>query len=284
VERSARCQVRINEERLGMTVDRTVQREGDHFSVPLTVAFGNGRRWSAAAGMEYLSVSRREQEDWKFSDTSFGGTHYESEESASGITGTAALALHPVEPLQLGFVYRMPRDITGSRAVRVEEEKIGGFDVKLSYPERWGAGAALRLADRLTVAADLVYEAWSDFRHVGAGAAVDAATDDTWNWGVGVERQGGRLLGLRSPRLGYRRSTLPATGFGENRVREQTFSLGGGWVTGEGRALIDVSLELALRGNEDDHGARERVFRLGFSLTGREPWKEPSRRGPWWNR
>lgn len=297
VERSTRGFVRWTVDDSAATgvsgpVDREFRREGDHFAYPFTLARAlahddAGRsRLSVALGGEYLAASRLEESRW--TDSGAGGfdTSAELEENVAGGAAVLGLLLEPRPGLRLGAVYRHETTLEGDLDVRAEGVDLSSASVKVRYPRRVGLGAAVTRG-RAVLAGDVVHEDWSSYGHQGALAAGDPATDDTWTWGAGVEwgrgvdETGGSRGG--SPwRLGYRDATLPLRLPGAPRIHERTYSAGTGWIFGAGRGVLDVSAELSFRGDEDDHGARERVFRLSLSVSGREPWKKPDRRGGGW--
>jgi hypothetical protein len=99
----------------------------------------------------------------------------------------------------------------------------------------------------------------------GLGSA-RANPDDVWDFGLGIDAAGPRLLGAPlTLRGGARRRTLPFLA-GNEQVRETAFTLGTGAPLARGRAQVDLFLERASR-TAGDVDAKERSWTFGLGLT-----------------
>ena len=99
----------------------------------------------------------------------------------------------------------------------------------------------------------------------GLGSA-RATPDDAWDFGLGVDAAGPRLLGAPlTIRGGARRRSLPFLAADE-QVNETAFTLGTGVPLAGGRAQLDLFVERAAR-SADKVDAKERSWTFGLGLT-----------------
>jgi hypothetical protein len=114
-----------------------------------------------------------------------------------------------------------------------------------------------------TVAFRVDRELWSKMAGLGSP---QSSPEDTWDWGLGVDVLGPRLLGIETTlRGGARRRTLPFLADGE-QVRETAFTLGTGVPFARGRAQVDVFAERASR-TAGDVDAKEKAWTIGLGFT-----------------
>ena len=137
--------------------------------------------------------------------------------------------------------------------VRSKADAPSRFGVGVRYDIVPGTGVALR-ADRTI---------WSRMAGLGSPAATP---EDTWDYGVGIDALGPRLIGQQfTLRGGARHRTLPFLARGET-VRETAFTFGAGLPLISGRGQLDLFVERATR-KADDVDATERSVTFGLGLT-----------------
>jgi hypothetical protein len=106
-------------------------------------------------------------------------------------------------------------------------------------PKEYGASVAFTGLPGVEIAANASWEGWSSLASLGnPGLGVT----DAWDYGVGIEARGPRVLGVPMPlRAGWRRRTLPFEVSGVP-VRETTLSVGGGIPIAGGASRLDLAL------------------------------------------
>jgi hypothetical protein len=129
-------------------------------------------------------------------------------------------------------------------------------------PSRYGVGVRYDVPGT-TVAFRADRTLWSRMGGLGSSRATP---QDTWDFGLGVDALGPRVLGAQlALRAGARRRTLPFL-VGDESVRETAFTFGTGSPFAGGRAQIDLFLERAAR-SAGDVDAKERSWTFGLGLT-----------------
>jgi len=271
-----------------MVVDRRFRRDGDQFALPLAFVYSHpSRRWAIGPGVDFLFRSMQEKLSWEFRTTGYPGTTVQTAENVSGAAPTIAFSLSPNSSASLGFIYRHRATLKGDLEVKQEAGTVSRTRSSLRYPARAAAGLSWNTPSLLLVG-DVAWENWSDTRsRPGNMPSVSSSrVDDALAWSLGIEAGGHDrripILGRRPFRAGFRRDTLPETSFGDgSRLHQELLSIGTGWTLSGGLATLDLSLEAGRRGSLEHQGARERVFQIGISMSGREPWKRPDRHGGW---
>ena len=137
--------------------------------------------------------------------------------------------------------------------VRTRADAPSRYGAAVRYDIVPGTGVALR-ADRTL---------WSQMNGLGSE---QASAKDTWDYGLGVDALGPRLIGQElTLRAGMRRRTLPFAASNED-VRETAFTFGTGLPMIGGRAIVDLFAEYATR-KASDVDATETAWTLGLGLT-----------------
>ena len=133
---------------------------------------------------------------------------------------------------------------------------------KADAPSRFGVGVRYGVAGT-TIAFRADRTLWS--RMGGLGSA-RATPQDTWDFGLGLDALGPRVLGAQvALRAGARRRELPFLA-GNQGVKETAFTFGVGSPLARGRAAIDLFVERAAR-KASGIDAKERSWTFGLGLT-----------------
>jgi hypothetical protein len=134
---------------------------------------------------------------------------------------------------------------------------------KADAPSRYGAAVRYDIVPGTGVALRADRTLWSQMN--GLGSAQASATD-TWDYGLGIDALGPRLIGQQfTLRGGMRRRTLPFSASNED-VRETAFTFGTGLPMIGGRAVLDLFGEHSTR-KASDVDAKEQSWTFGLGLT-----------------
>ena len=200
-------------------------------------------------GENRLTISR------EFEDSlSFAPLRDSTNVSYSGTGVSAGVLWRPARTITVGASGRLggTLKLRESDTVRTSADAPSRFGVGVRY-DIPGTTIAFR-ADRTL---------WS--RMGGLGSA-RATPDDAWDFGLGVDAAGPRLLGAPlTIRGGARRRSLPFLAADE-QVNETAFTLGTGVPLAGGRAQLVLFVERAAR-SADKVDAKERSWTFGLGLT-----------------
>jgi hypothetical protein len=167
---------------------------------------------------------------------------------------SAGLMWRPVRSLTVGASGR----VGGTLKLRESDTVRTTADV----PSRYGVGARWDAAGT-TVAFRADRTLWSKMGGLGSARA---NPEDAWDFGLGVDAAGPRLIGAQLTfRAGARRRTRPLHA-GDEPGRETAFTLGTGAPLAGGRAQLDLFLERAAR-TAGDVDAKERSWTFGLGLS-----------------
>jgi hypothetical protein len=151
--------------------------------------------------------------------------------------------------------------------------------VAARMPYSWGLGFSVGVTKRLVVAFDYDRANWSTFSFSREG---NQGFRDETTVALGMElnlsdKRRDSWLKKSSVRTGYRFRALPMMAGGVG-VGERIFTAGWGFPIGKGIGRLDIGAEIGSRGDIDENGMRERLFRLGVSLSAFEKWLPLDRR------
>lgn len=129
-------------------------------------------------------------------------------------------------------------------------------------PNRYGASLTYDGIPGSQIAVRFNHEQWSRMRSLGTPAL---QVNDVTELSAGVDFSGPKFQGLPTQvRLGARMRDLPF-GFNGKTVSERTLALGGGVPLARGWAILDVSLQRALR-KAGDVSERGTILSVGLSV------------------
>jgi len=165
-----------------------------------------------------------------------------------------------------GLLWRPMRTLTVGASGRFGGElKLRESDTlktTANAPSRFGAGVRFDVPGT-TVAFRVDRTLWSKMGGLGSEGATP---EDTWDFGLGLDAGGPRILGAQvTLRGGARRRSLPFLADGE-QVEETAFMLGTGAPLARGRAQLDFFVERASR-TAGDVDAKERSWTFGLGFT-----------------
>jgi hypothetical protein len=198
-------------------------------------------------GENRLQVSRT------FTDTTFASFSEFSTISYSGTGVSGGVQWRPGNTL----VFSMSGRVGGTVKSFRNDTTLSSAKI----PKRFGAGVSFGGISGLLLAANVDWEGWSSLNALGAG---DVRASDSWDYGVGIEGQGPRILRASLPvRLGFRRRTLP-NGVTGSEVKENTFSLGTGFVLARGHSRADFTIQRANRSASGGLSEHAWILNFGF--------------------
>jgi hypothetical protein len=267
----------------GATLTETFRSSGTVFKAQVAVARALFAGLQAGAGLDFYRGGISDDTGIAFQNTFYpAGTaidvndEYSYETSGFGIT--TGLFYTPYRRLNLGF-YIIPSldlrlDETFKTAGGVSSEQVLSAGIPLS----WGVGSTFRLRKDLLVAFDHLRTAWSSFALEGSSLQLR----DEWTYSIGAEFTSSQhtsqsWLKRSSFRAGFRLRSLPMEIEG-NEVRERVGTFGIGVPIGHGNGRLDLALEAGSRGGIETNGIRERLVRIGVSLSAFEKWLPITRR------
>ena len=167
---------------------------------------------------------------------------------------SAGVLWRPVRTITVGASGRVGSTLRlrESDTLRTSAKSPSGYGVGVRYDVP-GSTIAFR-AERML---------WSKLGGLGSPRSTP---DDAWDFGLGADVLGPRLVGAQiTLRAGARRRTLPYL-VGDERVRETAFTGGTGVPLARGLAQLDLFIERAAR-TAGDVDAKERSWTFGLGLT-----------------
>ncbi len=184
-------------------------------------------------------------------------------------------------PLTIGLTFTTPSRLN------VEEDYTINYDIgvdttttrtgTIELPYIAGIGISYNIDRRNTIAIDLRYEPWEDFRKFGNP---DNQLRNSYRFGAGWERHGRQEIGRgfferTTFRLGFLYNAsyfnIRGTPINETLV---TFGMG---IPLSGIAVLDIGAQVGVRGTTDNNLQRDTLFRVYFSLNMFERWFVPPR-------
>jgi hypothetical protein len=206
------------------------------------------------AAVHVFSGATRESVTRSFDDSSYAGVSQRSEVGYHGWGASIGTVVTPTPWLRLGASARrdsrlgVSRNLLPSAAAQLPWTLSGGILISPALGVAWSTSVMRRT--------------WSD-TGLDGGGATGVTAFDTWEIGTGIDVGGIDLWLATVPlRLGWRYAQLPFSSTGE-RAREISYSGGTGFQFSEGRGLIELALERAVR---DGAGASERAWQFTFQL------------------
>jgi len=134
---------------------------------------------------------------------------------------------------------------------------------KADAPSRYGAAVRYDIVPGTGIALRADRTLWSQMNGLGSE---QASAKDTWDYGLGIDALGPRLIGQQfTLRGGMRRRTLPFSASNDD-VRETAFTFGTGLPLIGGRAVLDLFAEHSTR-KASDVDATEQSWTFGLGLT-----------------
>jgi hypothetical protein len=182
----------------------------------------------------------------------------------------------------LGAMYETGRSLPLTIKQKTPGSSVVDKSKTLEYPAGFAAGLQFPLGGRARVVSQYRRTEWAESSL--ESDLVDFRAEERYSFGI--ERTAlpfGSTLDKMPIRIGGTvirwPDLLPVPGAsdvsgGVAAVEEWTVSLGTGIATSDRGAMVDVSFEGGVRGDEERLGAKETVFRIGISLqVGDETWK-----------
>jgi hypothetical protein len=202
------------------------------------------------AGENRLTVERL------FSDSlSFAPLRDSSNVNFFGLGVSTGLMWRPSRALTLGA--------SGRYGGKLELRERDRLRSEADAPSRFGVGLRYDIVPGSGVVARVDRTLWSRMAGLGSEAATP---EDTWDYGLGLDAVGPRLIGNQvNLRLGARDRHLPFNADGKS-VRERAYSAGLGTPIASARGQIDLFVEHADR-KADGLDAKERSWTFGLGLT-----------------
>ena len=247
-----------------------------------TLAHTWRRNLRLGVDLEVIGGSYREEWVRDFVDPSLATTRDTLEVSWDRLARWRFGAQYVRSRFALGAMYETARSLPATLKQETAGSSVTDRSRVLEIPAGFAAGLQLPLGSRRRVVAQYRRSEWKnsslesdlvDFRPQERFSLGIERTE--LNFGSTLDKMPIRIGGtvLRWPDL------LPVAGAtdvsgGVAAVEEWTVSLGTGIATSDRGAMVDISFEGGVRGDEARLGAKETVFRIALSLqVGDETWK-----------
>lgn len=220
---------------------------------------------------------------WTMSATGAAGGSSTASVTSNGTGVTASMLVDGLErihealrPLSLGASFTSRSRVnTVSQSLyefTLERDSSGETSSTIVLPPAFGVGAAYRLTDRITLAADYVVRGWEG-TEVGGAPSPDLRDDRRFS--IGGERAGHRdPLVPWADRVVYRAGfTWHASSYRPDGrpVNEWAVAAGAGFPFG-GDSRLNLAVEYARRGSTGDGLIRDSILRVLLSLNISELW------------
>ena len=227
--------VTVAGDRVHSTVATTVR--GAISDARLAFAWQFSEKLQAGLAFHALTGANRMNLSREFTDsTTFGSLSQNSVLSYAGSAVSAGIVTLPVPHLFVGASFRLG----GAMNTRTGDSVVTHAKV----PNRYGASLTYDGIPGSLIAVRINHEQWSRMRSLGSSAL---QVKDVTELSAGVDFAGPRFQGQSTQvRLGARTRDLPF-GWNGNTVSERTLAIGGGLPLARGWAMLDVSVQRALR-------------------------------------
>ena len=263
-----------NEDVLGELYTLNVSAEGGIRQGSVTLAKNCGNTLYLGMAVHLLFGSITEEWQRNFVDPLFTDTDDRLKSSYYGQAFTGGIALRPHKRVALGAMYSRSGPITQT----VEKSAVSGtLEVKekdIDFPPAYGLGITYKLTPRLTIGGDVYTRLWEEFKADGIQVPQYENTTRLC-FGCKLARSQDKMAPFYM-KLPWRAGLSYEPGYYKdtsgNRVSETMFTLGTSLFFKEGRGAVDFALEIGKRGNIEENGAQEWVFRQSFSIVGWERW------------
>lgn len=268
---------------VGLAYDRSFERSGSFFVVPLGVARAFGSH--VQLGLTLDSFLGTVDESWTTGGDSLLSLRTRRRDSYRATTVTAGVLVTPVRGVHLGLAATPAFDADRSSRTTIEDARLvtsstGLRDATVKseahVPATLRFGAAVDVGKMWRLGADALRRDWADYEGRLYGAeAVGLET----RVGGGVEFRPGRTpwWGRLSYRAGLSRTTWPQRVAGD-RLRETTMHGGFGFDLRGGYGRLDAGFEYGRLGSLERNGREEKCWRFLLGLSGQEIWRRKSPR------
>jgi hypothetical protein len=231
--------------------------------------------WGAAVSR--LMGSAKEELTYTFSDASSARLRDMVEARLKGgWMGTAGVIARPDPRISLGAA----GTLAGSSRVTQEVSSIEGgtHDVSSTahedFPSQWALGLEGKPVTRLGVSADVVRTLWGSAAFRPSGGSATNPYAQTTRWGIGIEYGAAVAENAKAPRLprwiaraGYAHDESYVLAADGSRINENAVTLGMSARAAQGRAALDLGLEVGKRGDRVKLGVEESFYRLSVGIT-----------------
>lgn len=209
----------------------------------------------AGLGVHAITGANRMHLARVFTDsTTFGSLSQNTVLSYGGSAVSAGVVVLPVPHLTVAASLRLG----GAMTTRYDDSAATHANV----PNRYGASFTYDGIPGSQIAVRFNHEQWSRLRTLGSSAL---QVHDATELSAGVDFVGPKFQGLPTQvRLGARTRDLPF-GWNGHTVSERTLALGGGLPLARGWAVIDVSVQRALR-KAGDVTERGTILSVGLTV------------------
>jgi len=255
------------------------QRGGDIFRIPVSLAT-RVRPWLAlGASLDAWFGSIEEERTVDFASTSFRDTRDRRLDEVDGTGWSVGILAEPRAGIAIGGRYRAEETLTGTRTLETADGGSGASEIAHSVPASLSGGALVQVAPRVNVAFEVRRDLWEGSE---GDSPVAGGFADVTRVGGGVELipsadAGASFLERRPWRIGFHHADWHFRDREGNTIPEWLASAGTSFALGGEAGKADLFVEYGRRGAVDENGLRESLFRVGFGLSGGEPWKKPTR-------
>ena len=246
-----------------VAANQTVESRGAVADLRLGVAAYVSRWLQVGVAAHRLTGNNRLVTGRQFqgADTlNFGSISDSSTLSFTGYAVSAGAIVTPVRGISIAGSARRG----GTLKAEFNDTVVG----RAKSPDRYGVGLRIDRITGATLAVSYSKTTWSNMRGLGS-AALDPRDSHELNGGIEAV---GPSVGVAPVilRLGARRRTLPFAIDG-SAVRELDYSGGAGLPLASGRALVDLTVQRAVRDPQDPvpllNNVRERAWTVSIGLT-----------------
>ena len=245
--------VTVAGDRVHSTVATTVR--GAINDARLAFAWQFSEKLQAGLAVHAITGANRMHLSRAFTDSStFGSLSQISVLSYAGSAVSAGIVTRPVPHLFVGASLRLG----GAMNTRTGDSVV----TRAKVPNRYGASLTYDGIPGSLIAVRINHEQWSRMRSLGSSALL---VKDVTELSAGIDFAGPRFQGQSTQvRLGARTRDLPF-GWNGNTVSERTLAIGGGLPLARGWAMLDVSVQRALR-KAGDVTERGTILSVGLTV------------------
>ncbi|MFN0152620.1 MAG: hypothetical protein ACKVU1_18105 [bacterium] len=255
------------------------QRGGDIFRIPVSLATRVQPWLAIGASLDAWFGSIEEQRTVDFTSSSFRDTRDRRLDEVDGTGWSVGVLVEPRAGIAIGGRYRSEETLTGTRKLETIDGGSGASEIEHSVPASLSGGALVQVRPRVNLAFEVRRDLWDgaegdspvaggfvDVTRVGGGVEIAASAETDASF---VQR--------RPWRVGFHRADWHFRDRDGDTIPEWVATAGTSFALGGTAGNADLFFEYGRRGALAENGLRESLVRVGFGLSGGEPWKKPTR-------
>jgi long-subunit fatty acid transport protein len=263
----------------GFSYFEIFQGDGGIQKLNLTFAGKINSHWTAGASAQYLfgTVNRNWRISWNSPD--FANTDDSREEHVHGVRWSVG-GLYQRDRYRIGAFIALSSQFKNNLIVTgIAGDTSYAANRKTGFPAEIGLGGMVAIGKEYSVGMDILYTGWHSITSFDS----TQKNRNTMRIGLGAEKAPSSSLsagffGKASYRAGFYYQNLYATNASGKFGNEYFATLGMGIPFNKGKSMLDLGIEMGLRGSIAVNSVQDRILRFTLSVSGGERWFQNRRK------